>query len=158
MLPRSRCCAQAPRRTARRGELCRGARREAWLSRPAAASPRLSDDYLLDAVLLVAQQLGHAPSGPEYRRAVWQPHLGCLQTVYARFDGWYEVLEAAGFPRYSRYNQLASGRDDLPSGAMLRQRLGTWSQIAAALREGRGADTAADTASRALPEGTYAAA
>jgi len=40
-------------------------------------------------------------------------------------------------PRYSRYEQLAAGRDDLPSGALLRQRLGTWSQIAAALSERR---------------------
>lgn len=36
-------------------------------------------------------------------------------------------------PRYRRYLELAAGRDDLPSAATLRQRLGLWSEIAAAL-------------------------
>jgi hypothetical protein len=62
--------------------------------------------------------------------------------------------ELGDLPRYQRYDQLASSRDDLPSGAMLRQRLGPWSQIAAALRERRGADGVPQE----LPERTYVAA
>jgi plasmid stabilization system protein ParE len=62
--------------------------------------------------------------------------------------------ELGEWPRYGRYEQLAAGREDLPSGALLRQRLGPWSQIAAALRERRGVDRVAP----ALPEVTHAAA
>jgi hypothetical protein len=62
--------------------------------------------------------------------------------------------ELGDLPRYSHYEQLSTGRDDLPSGAMLRQRLGPWSQIAAALTERRGAVAVP----RALPEVTHAAA
>src|SRR5215831_16375988 len=36
-------------------------------------------------------------------------------------------------PRYSRYVELSSGRDDLPSAAIVRQRLGVWRQVVAAL-------------------------
>jgi AraC-like DNA-binding protein len=48
--------------------------------------------------------------------------------------------ELGDFLRYRDYEQLALGREDLPSAAMLRQRLGRWSQIAAELGERRGAD------------------
>jgi DNA-binding CsgD family transcriptional regulator len=41
-------------------------------------------------------------------------------------------------PRYRRYLELAAERDDLPSGATLRVRLGLWSQIAAALQAQNG--------------------
>jgi hypothetical protein len=36
-------------------------------------------------------------------------------------------------PRYRRYLALAAGRDDLPSASTVRQRLGPWRSIAAAL-------------------------
>jgi AraC-like DNA-binding protein len=59
---------------------------------------------------------------------------------------WEALKRVAGelgdFPRYHQYEQLAAGREDLPSAAMLRQRLGRWSQIVAALSERRGADPA----------------
>jgi hypothetical protein len=42
-------------------------------------------------------------------------------------------------PRYSRYAELAAARDDLPSAATLRARLGTWPGIAAELIEQRAA-------------------
>jgi hypothetical protein len=51
--------------------------------------------------------------------------------------------ELGDWPRYRHYEQLAAGRADLPSAALLRRRLGPWSQIAAALRERRGAAEAA---------------
>jgi hypothetical protein len=62
--------------------------------------------------------------------------------------------ELGDWPRYRDYERLSAGREDLPSAALLRRRLGTWSQIATALRERRGGDRVA----QALPEGTYAAA
>jgi hypothetical protein len=62
--------------------------------------------------------------------------------------------ELGEFPRYRDYEQLAASREDLPSAALLRQRLGRWSQIAAGLGERRDADGA----QRELREGTYAAA
>jgi hypothetical protein len=67
--------------------------------------------------------------------------------------------ELGEWPRYARYEELSAGREDLPSAAMLRQRLGPWSEIAAVLRERGGAERrGVDTAPRELPEGTYAAA
>lgn len=42
-------------------------------------------------------------------------------------------------PRYSRYVQLAAERDDLPSGATVRQKLGLWIEIASSLRVPAGA-------------------
>src|SRR5215831_10369303 len=36
-------------------------------------------------------------------------------------------------PRYTAYLELAAGRDDLPSAAVVRQRLGVWREIVAAL-------------------------
>ena len=41
-------------------------------------------------------------------------------------------------PRYGRYAKLAQRRDDLPSAATVRQRLGLWHEIAAELKEQRG--------------------
>jgi hypothetical protein len=71
---------------------------------------------------------------------------------------WQALERVAGelgeLPRYARYEQLSAGREDLPSGALLRQRLGPWSKIVAGLRERSGVDRVA----RALPEGTYVAA
>jgi AraC-like DNA-binding protein len=76
---------------------------------------------------------GFEPAAPvrSYRRK-WdaQACWGALERVADELGDW---------PRYRHYEQLAAGREDLPSAAMLRQRLGTWSQIAAALRERRGA-------------------
>jgi hypothetical protein len=46
--------------------------------------------------------------------------------------------ELGELPRYRGYERLAAAREDLPSGALLRRRLGPWSRIAAALRERRG--------------------
>jgi hypothetical protein len=71
--------------------------------------------------------------------------------------------ELGDLPRYRDYEQLAAGREDLPSAAILRQRLGRWSQIAAELGERRAADApsgrrATNHAPQELPEGTYAAA
>jgi hypothetical protein len=43
-------------------------------------------------------------------------------------------------PRHRGYGRLAAGREDLPSGAQMRKRLGPGSRIAAALTERRGAD------------------
>jgi DNA-binding CsgD family transcriptional regulator/plasmid stabilization system protein ParE len=74
------------------------------------------------------------------------------QACWSALDG---VADELGeWPRYGRYERLAAGRGDLPSGALLRKRLGPWSQIAAALRERHGADRVA----RALPEETHVAA
>jgi hypothetical protein len=73
----------------------------------------------------------------------------------ACWDALWSVADELGdWPRYRHYEQLAAGREDLPSAAMLRQRLGPWSKIAAALRERRGDDRAA----QAPPEVTHAAA
>jgi hypothetical protein len=51
---------------------------------------------------------------------------------------WRAVQSVAGQlgdpPRYRRYLELAAERDDLPSGATLRVRLGLWSEIVAALK------------------------
>jgi hypothetical protein len=58
--------------------------------------------------------------------------------------------ELGGLPRYRGYDRLATGREDLPSAAMLRQRLGRWSQIVAGLTERRGGD--------GVPEVVHAAA
>jgi hypothetical protein len=71
--------------------------------------------------------------------------------------------ELGDLPRYRDYEQLAAGRADLPSAAILRQRLGRWSQIAAELGERRAAEApsgrrATNHAPQELPEGTYAAA
>lgn len=54
---------------------------------------------------------------------------------------WHAVLSVADQlgdpPRCARYREIADGRDDLPSAATLRVRLGMWSGIAAALTEYR---------------------
>ncbi len=54
-------------------------------------------------------------------------------------------------PRYQRYAQLASERDDLPSAATLRVRLGLWSSIAALLMEQKARNGDRPTESPELP-------
>jgi hypothetical protein len=56
-------------------------------------------------------------------------------------------------PSYRRYEELATERSDLPSGTMLRSRLGSWTEIAAELpdRERRRGPEA--SASRESPTG-----
>jgi AraC-like DNA-binding protein len=84
--------------------------------------------------------------GPYRRR--WDAQA-CLKALDQVAD------ELGDLPRYRDYEQLALGREDLPSGALLRQRLGPWLKIAAALRERRGGE---DGVARALPEVSHAAA
>jgi AraC-like DNA-binding protein len=82
------------------------------------------------------------------RAAGYEP--AARKRAYARkwdqqacWDALHSVADELGdWPTYRHYEQLAAGRDDLPSAAMLRQRLGPWSQIAAVLRERRGASAA----------------
>ena len=91
----------------------RDARRDAQRSRLKHPAPRFSDDDLLDGVCLVAQQLGHPPTGPEYEQAAAQLRLACMETVYARFDGWTRALREAGFD--VREVKLRSPRWDIAS-------------------------------------------
>lgn len=71
-------------------------------------------------------------TGRDYgRRPVRAPrwHLAaCWRALESVVD------ELGDPPRYRRYVQLATGREDLPSPSTVRQRLGSWPHIAAALQ------------------------
>ncbi len=54
-------------------------------------------------------------------------------------------------PRYRRYLELAAGAGDLPSGSVVRQRLGLWPHIAAAI--GRGGQVRETGREQAVPVG-----
>jgi AraC-like DNA-binding protein len=129
--------------------------------------PRFSDSELLDGLVLVARRLRHVPSDAEYDRAAAELGLASSTTLCQRFDGLQTALQAAGLqaqpqrrwsrwdaeacwralesvadqlgdpPRYRRYQALARQSDELPSGGVVRNRLGLWSQIAAELTRRR---------------------
>lgn len=71
---------------------------------------------------------GFAVRGDRVRAQRWTI-ASCWRAVVSVLD------ELGDPPSYRRYVQLASVRDDLPSGSTLRLRLGLWPEIVAALRE-----------------------
>lgn len=86
---------------------------------------------------LEATGLAHRPVRVRARR--WN-EAACWRAVVSVAD------QLGDPPRYRRYLELAAQREDLPSGATVRLRLGLWPQITAALQ------TQPRSATSVLPE------
>jgi hypothetical protein len=132
------------------------------------------DEDLIGSLRRLGDDLGRAPSCAEYdrwaRSADGSPSSA---TMVQRFDGWLNALNAAGlserrstprrwtreaceeaveaivsetggWPTADAYRVLSAAREDMPSHATLRNRLGRWSQIGRSALAARGSGSAAE--------------